>query len=330
MSKNSNDDLVAGLSKLVADSNNKKESNVGKQIIDTHITPDYSDKQSILVNVSDLYASPKKWNFYEPVDDNKKLELMESIEDNGILSPIVVWNVNYESVESEYTEDEIDVYDFQGNKYLILAGHNRADAFRKLYNATNDSKYLKIPAFIFKENELTIDGARGIVVDTNYVQRVLSVKEMEKSILYKYDETERNKTGKGRTRDIVATELGISSAKVSQYKKLSEMYEPLKEMVYNDKIGLNNLLKLSDKTIDTQKAIFDEYKEAITNNMLNKVKPSMKLGKIREVFDKELEGMEKSLIKTKKITVEIPEELVEDFKVMLKNWIYNNTTRKQD
>lgn len=323
MPKNSNSDFNAGLSKLVQDSHKRRENNIGKTILDTHITPNYTEKQSVLIDIARLYASPKKWNFYEPLDDNKKLELMESIQDNGVLSPIIVWKVDYELLENEYADDEIDVYDFQGNEYLILAGHNRADAINKLRVATEDEKYLKIPAFVFDRDELDLSSAREIVVDTNYIQRVLNTKEMEMSILYKYDEIEKDKTRKGRTRDLVAAELGISPAKVEQYRKLSKLIQPIKEMMYDDKLALNSVLKIVDKSEDIQQWIYDTYKDVLSNKLLNKVKPYMKRLEIEKLFEKELEPK----IKKVKVAIEIPEELVDEFKEMAYQWVYNKTKR---
>ncbi|MGL5328185.1 MAG: ParB/RepB/Spo0J family partition protein, partial [Peptostreptococcaceae bacterium] len=197
-----------------------KNRTFGKTVIDA-LDNLPQTKTAILISVNDLYSSPKKWNFYDPLDDNKKLELMESIQENGILSPIIVWNVDFDIVENEYAEDEDDVYLLAGNKYLILAGHNRVDAFNKLYKATGDSKYLKIPAFIFDDEELKLDNARDIVVDSNYVQRSLSTKEKVKSVMFKYAELEKNKTQKGRTKEIVAEVLNMSPSMVQNYKKLS-------------------------------------------------------------------------------------------------------------
>lgn len=318
MSKNSNNDFTAGLNKLVVDSKNRKENEIGKTILNTHVTPDYTEKQSILINISDLYASPKKWNFYEPLDDNKKLELMESIEINGILSPIVVWKIDYENVESEYANDEIDIYDFQGNKYLILAGHNRADAFKRLYEATKDAEYLKIPAFIFEENELNIDDARRIVVDTNYVQRTLSTKELVKSVMYKYAEVSTNKTKKGKIRDIVAEELGLSATTVYNYIKLSTMIEPFQEMVYNNDLTLTSVLKIVNLSTEDQQWLYDKYKGVIDKNILNKIKPSMNRDDIYRVIEKALAVKESP---TKEVVFEIPEHLESKARKLIANLI---------
>ena len=280
-------------------------------------------KTAIMIKLSELYSAPSKWNFYDKLDDNKLSELMDSIEENGLLEPVIVWDVDFETIEDEYG-DEIDKYDFEGNKYCLLSGHNRTFAYKKLYEVTNDDKYLTIPAFIFKNDEIDIIQAKEIVIDANYVQRVLNMKEMEMSIMYKYDEIESNKERKGRTRDIVANELGISSAKVEQYRKLHSIIQPLKDMVYEDKIALTSILKIADKSTEVQKFIHTEYGDVLSNNLLNKVKPYMvKKDEIKKVFDKELAPK----IKKKKVSIEVPEELIDEFKIMASKWIYEKTKR---
>lgn len=323
MSKNLSNDFDAGLNKLVQDSQNRRENEIGKTILNTHITPDYTEKQSILINISDLYASPKKWNFYEPLDDNKKLELMESIEANGILSPIVVWRVSFEMVEDEYANDEIDIYDFQGNKYLILAGHNRADAFRRLYDITKDEEYLKIPAFIFEENEIGIEDARRIVVDTNYVQRTLSIEETLQSILYKYAEVESRPDKKGRTADIVASEMGMSSAKVKQYKRLVSIIPDIRRKIGSKGLNLTAVLKIVWMDTETQKWMYDKYGEVLNSQMIHKMGKEISREKIEEIIEKEINKE-----KVVSVTTKVPVELEKQFKTMVKNWIYNKTKRE--
>lgn len=72
-------------------------------------------------------------------------ELAESIKDEGLLNPIILWKQN---------ED-----------YIILSGHNRVEALKMLgYESLQSNMY------VLKEN-ISLDDARLILVDTNLVQR---------------------------------------------------------------------------------------------------------------------------------------------------------------
>lgn len=72
-------------------------------------------------------------------------ELAESIKDEGLLNPIILWK--------------------KDDNYIILSGHNRVEALKMLgYESLQSDMY------VLKEN-ITIDDARLILIDTNLVQR---------------------------------------------------------------------------------------------------------------------------------------------------------------
>jgi ParB family chromosome partitioning protein len=142
-------------------------------------------------------------------------ELIESIEKNGLLHPLVVWEQN------------------DGN-YLILSGHNRKEAFQILYDSTKDEQYSKVFCYIKKCNEITEDEAKEIIIDTNWVQRELSTIEKAQSIYRKYTAIGRKqkvKDGEGqgiRNYDIIAEQYNISGRHVLNYYKLNILLMKLK------------------------------------------------------------------------------------------------------
>ncbi|WP_317367512.1 ParB N-terminal domain-containing protein [uncultured Tyzzerella sp.] len=72
-------------------------------------------------------------------------ELAESIKDEGLLNPIILWK--------------------KENSYVILSGHNRIEALKMIGYEKLDKTMYKI-----KEN-ISLEDARLILVDTNLVQR---------------------------------------------------------------------------------------------------------------------------------------------------------------
>ena len=212
----------------------------------------------------------------------------------------------------------------QGNKYIVLAGHNSVDDFIKLHKTTNDDKYLKIPAFIFKKDEITIETAKSIVVDTNYVQRILSTKEKVKSVMYKYAELEKNKIKKGNTKDIIAEELNMSPRMVMHYKKLGDVITPLQDMVYDETLTLTSVLKVADKTKDLQEWLVNTYKDKLSSKILNKIKPYMKRGDIERLFNKENSECDVDL---KTISFEIPSHLETKAIKLINNLIDRNKNK---
>lgn len=84
-------------------------------------------------------------NPFKMYDDEKLEELTESIKDDGLLSPILLWK--------------------KEDTYIILSGHNRFNALKKLgYTSLDNTMYKVI------EN-ITEDDAKLIVADANLVQR---------------------------------------------------------------------------------------------------------------------------------------------------------------
>ena len=110
-----NKDRFKSLAKI-SENEEKSENIVSRFKLET-------DENTIKVDIDKLENAPKDWNFYRKLPDDKFLELVESIQNKGLLHPIVVW-------EKE-------------DNYMILSGHNRARAYQKLYEITNDEKYCK-------------------------------------------------------------------------------------------------------------------------------------------------------------------------------------------
>lgn len=117
------------------------------------------------VPLDKLSPAPAAWNFYAPLPDDKLLELIESIRTSELLHPIVVWK-----------QPDGDL--------MILSGHNRVRAYTALLEKTGEDKYHRIPATVL--TDISADEAHEIVVDSNYVQRVLTPSEKARSISQKY------------------------------------------------------------------------------------------------------------------------------------------------
>lgn len=272
------------------------------------------------IDVSEMYSAPRGWNYFDKLSEDKMYELMESISDNGLISPIIVWKIDRKEVFKENNED--DMYGFFGEDYLILSGHNRVQAYLNLYDATRKEKYITIPAFVFES--LTEFQAKNIIIDSNYTQRDLSTKEKIKSILDKYNVYEKEKVRKGKVAEFIAEDLNISPRMVFNYKKLSTLIDPIRNMVYDDELPLTAALKLSGLTMNTQEWLYEENNEYLTSTVINKIKPNATKKDIERIIESVKKSEEKA---TTKITVEVPIELEDRFKKMCKDWIYNNSKR---
>lgn len=242
------------------------------------------------ISLEDLIPAPRDWNFYRPLSEDKMRELIDSIEDHGLLHPIVVWEQ-------------------ENGKYMILSGHNRVAACRILYELHEDEKYLKILASIKGKDEITEDDAKQIIVDSNWVQRNLTHIEKAKSILTKYVYVQKNRDkykGKGKTRDIVAKEYQLTGRRISEYIKLNNLIEPFLNMLNNNELTLKSAIKLASFDQEIQNYIFEKYSSKLNNKTINTLKNDMSKEEIDDVFTDDASY--------KIVEIQVPENYVEEFK----------------
>lgn len=254
------------------------------------------DEKIEYININLLDKAPEEWNFYKKLPEDKFYELLESIRENFLLNPIIVW-------EKE-------------NNYMILSGHNRVEAFRKLYEITGDDKYLKIPSIVRKRLEIDEDMAKEIIVDTNWVQRQLTASEKTKSILAKYTNIKKRKE-KGRTRDKIANSYGITGRMVQNYLSLNNLIENLFDDLDSGKITIKEAVEISKKDKLTQEYISLELEENKVNLQTLKKIPKIST---REEVKKILETKNENI----RLTIEIPAEKKDEFYELFNNWKKTN------
>ncbi|MGL5330623.1 MAG: ParB/RepB/Spo0J family partition protein [Peptostreptococcaceae bacterium] len=272
------------------------------------------------VDVTELYSAPKEWNYFDKLSDDKMFELMDSISDNGLISPVILWKIDRKEIFKN--SSELDMYGFFGEDYLILSGHNRVQAYLNLHDSTKKDKYMNIPAFVFEK--ITEFQAKNIIIDSNYTQRDLSIKEKAKSIIDKYHVYENEKIRKGKVAEFIADDLNITPRMVFNYKKLSKLIPQIKDMVYSDELPLMPALKLTSVSTQCQEWLYDEKREWITPKLLNKIKPDSSKKDIQRLIESQ---EKKSSLSTVKVSVEVPVELEVRFKKMCRDWIYDNSKR---
>lgn len=271
------------------------------------------------VDINALYSAPSEWNKYEPLSDDDLYEVAESISENGLMSPIILWKINKKEIPE--LSGKRDMYNYIGEEYMILSGHNRVKIYH-LFNKKSElgDKYSKIPAFIF--DELSEFQAKNIIIDNNYLNRDLTTKQKVESIMYKYDIYQKEKVRKGAIAEFIADDLGVTPRMVYNYKKLSELNPSIKEKVYVGEIALTSALKLSAKSMDFQDWLCQNYLDKIDNKLLNKIKDTTKKSDIERWIS--TEPKKEKLVK---LTMEIPPHLKEEVKNLVYQFVYNKTKR---
>lgn len=235
---------------------------------------------------------------YKVLDDEEMEQLVESIRENGVLTPILVTHL-----------------DLRAEKYDIVSGHRRYAACKKL-------GVTEIPA-VYKE--MTYDEAVITMVDANLQRGHILPSEKAKAYLMKFEAMQHQgrtsgqlvpKPDDNRTMSAIGSDTGESYKTVQRYIRLNNLIPELLQMVDEGRIALTPAVELSYlkeeeqrwvlETIETEEATpslsqAQQMKNLSQSQILNmdevfsimvKPKPNQKeVIKIKvEAFDKYLKG----------------------------------------
>ncbi len=175
------------------------------------------------VNIPVEKIRPFEGHPYKVLDNEEMNTLIDSIQQKGVISPIVVRPL-------ENTDDE----------YEIISGHRRLRASVKAGLET-------VPALIYA---VTRDEAAIMLVDSNLHRE--HILPSEKAFAYKLKLEALNHQGKtfgqvGQkySRDLMAESVNESSRQIHRYIRLTYLIPELLEMMDEDKIALSVGVELS-------------------------------------------------------------------------------------
>jgi len=208
---------------------------------------------------------------FKIIDDEKMADIVESIQQYGVLTPIIV-----------RAKDD---------KYEIISGHRRKFACEKL-------KITKIPAII---KELDDDEATILMVDSNIQREEILPSERAFAYKIKLEAMKRqgertdltcsqvgNKLNGKKSLEILAEESGESKNQIHRYIRLTSLNKDLLEMVDTKKIPFNTAVELSYLKENEQQILY----AAITEH---ETIPSMKQAARLKNFSKQ-EKLDKNVI----------------------------------
>ena len=186
-------------------------------------------KQISIIPIAKLHAF--EGHPYKVLDNEEMNDLIESIQDNGILTPLLVRPL-------EGTKDE----------YEVISGHRRLHAAQKAGMRT-------IPAFIYP---LDRDEASVLLVDSNLHRE--HILPSEKAFAYKLKLDALNHQGRTSgqvgqkwSRDQVSeTESGRT---VQRYIRLTELVPPLLNLIDEGRMAISVGVELSFLDRDSQEYI---------------------------------------------------------------------------
>lgn len=180
---------------------------------------------------------------FKVLDDDKMDDLVESIKQNGVLTPVLV------------RPDK-------NNSYEMISGHRRMHAAIKAGLET-------IPAIV---RDMEDDEAIVIMVDANIQREELLPSEKAFAYKMKLDAlkrtagrpTKENACHNGthlRSDQELALQVGDSARSIQRYVRLTELVPELLDYVDNKKIGLVMAVDLSYLDEQVQKWVYEYFKE---------------------------------------------------------------------
>ena len=202
---------------------------------------------------------------FKVVDDDKMMDMVESIKEYGVLVPIIVRPV-------------------ENGNYEIVSGHRR-------HHAAVLAGQEEVPAIV---REMDEDAAVLVMVDSN-LQRE-SILPSEKAFAYKMklEAVERtlgrpNKNNVGqvvpnsfgkRTTEIIGEQTGESYKQIQRYIRLTHLILDILEMVDNKNIAFNAAVEISYLSEKEQKLLHD-------NMDVNECSPSLSQAKRLKKYSQE-------------------------------------------
>lgn len=177
---------------------------------------------------------------FKVIDDEKMQDLIESISESGVLTPVLI------------RPDQNDGYE-------MISGHRRMHAAQK-------AGLITIPAIV---REMTDDEAVIAMVDANIQREELLPSEKAFAYKMKMEAMKRqgaridltcaqndHKLGK-KSREILGEQIGISSAQIQRYIRLTELIPDLLELVDKKRLNFTIAVDISYIPQDVQKWIYE-------------------------------------------------------------------------
>ena len=211
---------------------------------------------------------------FDPYTEDEMAQMVESIQENGVISPIIV-------------RPRAD-----GETYEIISGHNRVEACRR-------AGICQIPSFI---REVDDDTAVILMVDSNLRQRE-ELSDIEKARAYELKleaikrQGARNDLTSGQVvlklkneqaRDLIGAESGESGRQIQRYIRLNKLIPSLQKSVNDKKLAFNPAVALSYLNPADQAIVQETMEREETAPSLSQAQKLKKMASDGTIDDKKI------------------------------------------
>lgn len=248
---------------------------------------EFKEENEIYINMLQSFEE----NPFKLCSKEELEELAESIKDEGLLNPIILWK--------------------KENNYIILSGHNRVEALKIL-------GYEKLDKTMYKVKEdISLEDARLILVDTNLVQRknllpserakaykiwkqVLEQKQTKRSENFVFEN--RFNTGEIAEQESLCHDVTNEQKRsIYRYLRLNYLIKDLLNKVDEKQLNLVMAVELSYLKDDIQQTVFNYFfinnKATLNMDICKKIREkAIKLDITEETLSLIIESVEKKKI----------------------------------
>ena len=279
-----------------------------------------SKKLKSPVNIPVSKIHPFEGNPYKVQDNDEMNNLIGSIQEQGILTPIIIRPI-------ENTDE-----------YEVISGHRRL-------HATVKAGMKEVPAFIYA---VTRDEAAIMLVDSNLHRE--HILPSEKAFAYKLKMEAMNR--QGYRSDLTCGQVGHKSRdgvsesesgrQVQRYIRLTNLIPELLELVDEEKIAITPAVELSYLTDEEQYSLLGTIEEEDRTPSLSQAVRFKKLSQAGELSDESIETIMQedkanqkpmckvAIEKLQKVAPKVKDKDFEDFVLKACEHYYRYLQRQQN
>ena len=271
------------------------------------------------VNIPVEKIHPFEGNPYKVLDNDEMNNLICSIQEQGILTPIIIRPI-------ENTDE-----------YEVISGHRRL-------HATVKAGIKEVPAFIYAVNR---DEAAIMLVDSNLHRE--HILPSEKAFAYKLKLDAIKHQGKTSAQvgqkwsvEQVAEESSDSRSQIQRYIRLTYLIPELLDLVDEEKIALTPAVELSYLTDEEQYSLLGTIEEEDRTPSLSQAVRFKKLSQAGELSDESIETIMQedkanqkpmfkvSMERLQKVAPKVKDKDFEDFVLKACEHYYRYLLRQRD
>ncbi len=217
------------------------------------------------IPLKDLHELPAIINFFPPPTNEQLLQLVNSIESAGVITPLLIMDND------------------DGDGYMVICGRSRLMALNRLYEISNLDKYAKAPCMILDRTKVDPIMIQNLVIATNMQYRTIDRTTLIKAVILQQKILKTLKKSRGDfniTRSLAGI-FHISKTSVEDYLCIDRLHPEIKKRVYAKIITLQAGKNLSKLDHEKQLAALALLGEAKINDMERiKILTNPKYGRI--------------------------------------------------